>query len=109
MFDFMSGFRDPNDPFGLLKLAAATAVPEIRTVPTTRFGPDGQPLAANAPPVTPGPTLAEGAVPPTSPANMRGPEAAQPTVDTPDYRKAPAAFDPAPTATRQPELLTTPG
>src|SRR4051794_29935645 len=106
MFDFMSGFRDPDDPFGLKKLAAANAVPEIRPVPTTRFGPDGQPIAANAPPAPAGPTLAEGAVPLPS---MRGPEAAQPVVGQEDYRKAPAAFDPAPTAGRQPELLTTPG
>src|SRR4051794_1720229 len=96
MFDFMSGFRDPDDPFGLKKLAAASAVSEI---PPPAEG--GGLLSGT--PSYPLPAA------PTSPPGMRGPEAAQPVVGQEDYRKAPAAFDPAPTAGRQPELLTTPG
>lgn len=106
MFDFMSGFRDPDDPFGLKKLAAASAVPEIRPVPTTRFGPDGQPIAANAPPAPAGPTLAEGAV---SPAVPKIPEILRTPEGTPDERLVAPGFAPAPTAARQPEVLTTPG
>src|SRR3954471_18011699 len=110
MVGFISGFRDPDDPFGLKKLAAAGAVPEIRTVPTRRFGPDGQPIAANAPPAVPGPTLAEGAVP-LPPSRPREPELVtkQPEGVPPDERTVVPGFAPAPTATRQPELLTTQG
>ena len=49
-----AGFRDPNDPFGLMQQAAASAVPEIapRPVATTRYG-----LTATLPPDAPSPSL----------------------------------------------------
>ncbi len=82
------GFRDPNDPYGLLQLANAQVMP--RPVPTTRFGPDGQPLPPDAPPpVAPLPSIAP-----------RVPEAA--TTDALDYRREPFP----PTSRKVPEVLT---